>query len=326
MLSHTAQSVMSHVQGVLSRKKRARSSAYRLVGVEAGYRESGEIVINVQQIGEGELEHYPVETLYDAAWLQRFSKSDVTHIAALHAAQRDRDWDLADTLPKQLPKSQINIMIVGAIFTACLIVSNLTSVKLSLFGPFDLPAGMMFFPFTFVFDDILTEVYGFKVSRRMIWTAMAANGIVELGTYLAVHTTPSHFWHGQAAYAQVFGFAPRVFFASMVAYLTGEFLNSIVLAKMKVATNGRLFALRILASTATGVTIDSLIYGHLALVAQMPYTAALHTMMVVIMIKFGYEICALPVTYQLSKYLKYKDHVDHYDRNTSFNPFSLAMD
>ncbi|HVV69052.1 MAG TPA: queuosine precursor transporter [Gammaproteobacteria bacterium] len=219
-----------------------------------------------------------------------------------------------------------SIVVVGIIFAAFLILSNLTAFKLVSVGSLAFPAGLIFFPLTYIFDDILTEVYGFKVSRRVIWSALCANVIVIMGTFLTVYLPPAPFWHEQSSYATVYQAVPRVFLASIVAYLAGEFTNSIVLAKLKVRMAGRHFWMRAIASTGIGVGIDTVLFTHIAFGATIPYVEIWRIIITMYLVKVGYEICAVPLTYKVANYLKRKDDIDYFDYKTKFNPFSIAID
>ncbi|KTC90084.1 conserved hypothetical integral membrane protein [Fluoribacter dumoffii] len=178
---------------------------------------------------------------------------------------------------------------------------------------------------TYVFDDVLTEVYGFKVSRRIIWMALLANTIVFLGTWITIYLTPSPFWSYQEAYATVYQGTLRVFLASVISYFFGEFANSIILAKLKVLTSGKRLWLRAITSTMIGVGIDTILFTHIAFLFIIPYPAIWQIIGTMYLLKVLYEVCALPITYKISNYLKRKDNVDHYDVKTNFNPFSLEL-
>src|SRR5579862_1957759 len=206
----------------------------------------------------------------------------------------------------QNPAMKSSVIIVGIIFTAFLILSNLTAFKLAAFGPLVFPAGLVFFPLTYVFDDILTEVYGFKVSRRIIWLALLANTIVFTGTWFTIYLNPSPDWHYQDAYATVYNATLRVFIASMISYFFGEFANSIILAKLKVLTSGRHLWLRAMTSTITGVGIDTVLFIHIVFLFTMPYSHLWKIIVTMYSLKVIYECCALPITYKISNYLKQK--------------------
>ena len=223
------------------------------------------------------------------------------------------------------PASKSSILIIGILFTAFLILSNLTAFKLASFAAIDFPAGLIFFPLTYIFDDILTEVYGFKVSRLIIWMALIANAIIFLGTWLVIYLPPSAYWPYQEAYATVYQATLRVFIASMISYFCGEFANSILLAKLKIITSGKYFWFRAITSTGVGVGIDTILFMHIAFLFVIPYAALCKVILTMFSLKVIYETCALPLTYKITNYLKQKDNIDHYDFKTRFNPFSLEV-
>lgn len=226
---------------------------------------------------------------------------------------------------KQNSTTESSIIIVGTLFTAFLILSNLTAFKLAAFGSFSLPAGIIFFPLTYVFDNILTEVYGFKISRRIIWMALIANTIIFLGTWLTIYLEPSPFWHEQQAYSTVYHATFRVFIASTISYFFGEFTNSIILAKLKVMLLGKYLWLRALSSTMIGVGIDTILFMHIAFLFVLPYQQIWKVIGVMYFLKVIYEIFVLPITYKITHFLKRKDKMDYYDFTTRFNPFSLKI-
>ena len=226
----------------------------------------------------------------------------------------------------QSPASKPSVVFVATFFTAFLVLSNLTAFKLAQIGNITFTAGLIFFPVTYLFDNILTEVYGFKVSRRVIWAAQFSNLIIFLGTWSTIYLTPSPFWNQQAAYAAVYEAVPRIFVASMIGYFMGEFANSTILAKLKILTSGRHLWFRAIASTSVGSGIDSIFFMHVAFLFVIPYVELWKIIATMYTFKVVYEICAIPLTYKVANYLKRKDKVDHYDYGTSFNPFSLAVD
>ena len=218
-----------------------------------------------------------------------------------------------------------SVIFIGIIFSAFLILSNLAAVKLSAIGSLTFPAGLIFFPLTYIFDDILTEVYGYKISRRIIWSALAANIIVMLGTWITTFLQPSPYWDQQHSYEMIYRTAPRVFVASIVSYFFGEFINSMVLAKLKVMTGGRYLWFRVASSSALGVGIDTFLFIHIAFLFTLPYAHLWNVIITMYFLKLGYEICAIPITYRVSNYLKKKDQIDYFDLNTNFTPFSLQI-
>ncbi len=211
-------------------------------------------------------------------------------------------------------------VIVVAVFVTCLIVANIMAVKLiGVFGlVFD--AGTLIFPISYIFGDVLTEVYGFRRARQVIWLGFLCNllavGAISLGLVLPA----ASFWEGQAAYERILGYAPRLLAASFVAYLIGELANSFVLARMKVATEGRWLWSRTIGSTVVGQGFDSLIFVLIAFYGTIPTSALLSVILTQWVLKSAYEALATPFTYLVVGRLKRAEGVDHYDRDTSFNP------
>lgn len=301
------------------------NNIYRIVSVDDSYLNTGEVHVKVQVAGKAQIFNQSVKELYKKEWLENFSKEDVAHIAALYTAEHTKNLELIKKFPKATPATKSSVIIIGILFTAFLILSNLTAFKLATLFSIDFPAGLVFFPLTYVFDDILTEVYGFKVSRRIIWMALFANVIIFLGTWLTIYLSPSPFWPHQDAYATVYQATLRVFIASMISYFCGEFANSMILAKLKILTSGKHLWLRAITSTTIGVGIDTVLFIHIAFLFIVPYPNLWMIILTMYGLKVLYELCVLPITYKVCNYLKHKDNVDHYDFKTKFNPFSLEV-
>ncbi len=227
------------------------------------------------------------------------------------------------------------VIVLGMLFVSFLIVSNLSAfkiVEIHLTPEFfvNFPAALVFFPLTYFFDDILTEVYGFKVSRLIIWGGLACSVFVTLCTWMAVQLPASPIWdantnHGSSAYELVFSGSLRVFLASIIAYFFGEFFNSMLLAHLKVRTKGKYFSLRVMSSTAVGAGIDSIIFCYVAFWNVMPHFIISEIILTQYLFKMFYEVLMLPITYSLASYLKRADRVDYDDTHTVFNPFSLKL-
>lgn len=300
-------------------------NSYRIVAVDDSYQNTGKVYVKVQVTGMSKTFDRPVRELYQKEWLERFSREDVAHIAALYTAEHTNNLELIQQFPKPSVATKASIIVIGILFTAFLILSNLTAFKIATLGSISFTAGLIFFPITYVFDDILTEVYGFKVSRRVIWMALFANLIIFMGTWLTVYLNPSPFWHHQDAYSTVYEGTPRIFIASMISYLAGEFTNSIILAKLKIFTAGRYLWLRAISSTVIGVGVDTIFFVHIAFIHQIPYSEIWSIIATMYCVKVLYEACAIPITYKVANYLKRKDNIDYYDFKTKFNPFSLRV-
>ena len=212
-------------------------------------------------------------------------------------------------------------VVVAAIFVTCLITANIIAVKVISLGPIILPAAIIIFPLSYIFGDILTEVYGYHQARRVIWLGFFCNLIFVIFAWVGQILPPAPFWERQEAYESILGYAPRLLAASFCGYLAGEFANSFILAKMKILTKGRWLWTRTIGSTIVGQGLDTLIFITLAFIGTPSF--------VIIMIlyhwlaKTGIEAAATPFTYTLVNFLKKKEAIDTYDYKTNFNPFLI---
>ncbi len=213
---------------------------------------------------------------------------------------------------------------LSALFVACLIASNVIAVKLvSIFG-FVLPAAIIIFPLSYILGDVLTEVYGYTQARRVIWLGFLCNLVVVAAIWGAGALPAADFWDGQDAYERILGQVPRILLASFLAYLVGEFANAFVLAKMKIATQGRWLWSRTIGSTLVGQALDSAVFMTVAFAGVIPGPALVTAILTQWLAKSLYEAAATPVTYGVVGFLKRKDAVDTYDTDTRFNPLALS--
>ena len=211
-----------------------------------------------------------------------------------------------------------------ALFVTCLIAANITAVKLiSLYGLL-LPAAIVIFPVSYILGDVLTEVYGFRQARRVIWLGFLCNLIVVAAIWIGLVLPAASFWDGQEAYERILGATPRILAASFLAYLVGEFANAFVLAKMKIATEGRFLWARTIGSTLVGQGLDSLVFITLAFAGVIPLGALATAIVTQWLVKSAYEAAATPVTYLVVGYLKCSEGLDAYDRDTRFSPLALT--
>ena len=216
-------------------------------------------------------------------------------------------------------------------FVTILICSNLigpakiAQLDLPLVGVLTFGAGALFFPVSYVFGDILTEVYGYTRARRVIWAGFAGLAFASFMAAVVVHLPPAPFWQHQAAYEVAFGNTPRIVAASMFAYFCGEFVNSYVLARLKILTQGRWLWTRTIGSTIAGEAVDSLLFYPIAFYGSgiIPDDKLPLVMLAQFGFKVGVEVVFTPVTYRLVAFLKKAESEDYYDRKTDFNPFSL---
>jgi len=212
--------------------------------------------------------------------------------------------------------------IILGFFVAVVLISNVASVKILLLGPFTFDGGTILFPIAYIFGDVLTEVYGYRRSRRVIWTGFGAAVLMSV-IFIAVGKLPSAGgWDNQAAYDTILGLTPRIVLASLVAYLSGEFSNSIVLAKMKIATRGRWLWIRTIGSTIIGEGIDSSLFVLIAFAGAVPGHLLWTVMVSNYVFKVFLEAFATPLTYRVIAFLKNKEQSDVFDTDTNFNPFT----
>lgn len=220
---------------------------------------------------------------------------------------------------------------VMAAFVTVLVCSNLigpakiAQIDAPLFGVLTFGAGVLFFPISYVFGDILTEVYGYARSRRVIWTGFAALAFAVIMAWVIVKLPPAPFWNNQGAYEIAFGSTWRIAIASLVAFVCGEFVNSFVLAKMKILTAGRWLWTRTIGSTIFGEGVDSILFYPLAFYDSgiIPNDKLPLVMLSQFVAKVSVEILFTPLTYRIVGWLKRAEQEDHYDRDTNFNPFTL---
>src|SRR5262245_51346117 len=218
--------------------------------------------------------------------------------------------------------------LVMAAFVTVLICANLIGAgkacQVTLFGiPYTFTAGVLFFPISYIFGDVLTEVYGYARARKVVWAGFAALIFAAFMSFVVVRFPPAPGFQGQAAIETVFGSTWRIVLASLVAYFCGEFCNSYVLAKMKLITNGRWLWTRTIGSTIAGELVDSLIFYPLAFLGIWDNALVFKVMVTNYMLKVGWEVVMTPITYRVVGFLKRAESEDYYDRDTNFTPFSL---
>lgn len=220
--------------------------------------------------------------------------------------------------------------VVTAIFVTSLIVSNIIAVKLVSVGPLFLTSAILIFPVSYIFGDVLTEVYGYGRARQVIWIGFGCNLLAVLAIWLSIQLPAAPFWRmgsfddpesSQQAFEAVLGFTPRLLGASFVAYLVGEFLNSFVLAKMKIATSGRHLWMRTIGSTLVGQLADTGIFMLVAFLGVIPAAHLFGMVVTQWLVKSLYEASATPFTYLVVNFLKRAENEDYYDRKTRFSPF-----
>lgn len=215
--------------------------------------------------------------------------------------------------------------LIIAAFVLCLLISNLAATKLVTAGPFILDGGAILFPITYILDDILTEVYGYRFARRAIWAGFSGM-LLAIACFTIVRYLPfPPEYTDQHSFEAVLGFFPRIVLASLTAFLIGEFLNSFVLAKLKIKTAGKKLWLRLIGSTVVGELFDTVIFCLIAFGGILHGMDMLNYVLVGWIFKTAVEVVLLPVTYRIIAALKRAEGVDAYDRKTNFTPFSVSL-
>ena len=216
-------------------------------------------------------------------------------------------------------KVSVPFMLLGILFNVCLIAANLLETKVIQIGSLTVTAGLLVFPISYIINDCIAEVWGFKKARLIIWSGFAMNFFVVALGLIAVAIPVAPFWEGEEHFDFVFGMAPRIVAASLMAFLVGSFLNAYVMSKMKVASRGRHFSARAILSTLAGETADSLIFFPVAFGGIIAWRELLIMMCIQIILKSMYEVIILPVTIRVVKAIKKIDGSDVYDTDISYN-------
>ncbi|MCS2888173.1 queuosine precursor transporter [Bacteroides fragilis] len=216
-------------------------------------------------------------------------------------------------------KVSVPFMLLGILFNVCLIAANLLETKVIQVGSITVTAGLLVFPISYIINDCIAEVWGFKKARLIIWSGFAMNFFVVALGLIAVALPAAPFWEGEQHFDFVFGMAPRIVVASLLAFLVGSFLNAYVMSKMKVASGGRNFSARAIWSTVVGETADSLIFFPIAFGGLIARPELLVMMGTQIVLKSLYEVIILPITIRVVKAVKRIDGSDVYDTDISYN-------
>ncbi|MGH7307970.1 MAG: queuosine precursor transporter [Candidatus Rokuibacteriota bacterium] len=213
--------------------------------------------------------------------------------------------------------------VCATLFVTCLLTANIIAAKLIVVAGLVLPVAVIVFPLSYILADVLTEVWGYGATRRVIWLGFVCNALMVLAIWIGGEIAPAPFWRGQPAWEEVLGQSPRILGASFAAYLVGEFANAFVLAKLKVATRGRWLWLRTIGSTVVGQALDSAVFITLAFAGTVPAGALPAIVVGQWAVKVVYEAVATPLTYVVVGWLKSREGLDTFDYRTDFNPIRL---
>ncbi|MBI5071902.1 queuosine precursor transporter [Candidatus Falkowbacteria bacterium] len=213
--------------------------------------------------------------------------------------------------------------IITAFFVAVLLISNIASTKILDFGFFTFDGGTLLFPLSYIFGDILTEVYGYRRSRRVIWLGFGAAILASVVFIIVGKLPPAIGWENQEAYDKILGLTPRLVVASLIAYFSGEFSNSFILAKIKIWMRGRRLWVRTIGSTLVGEGVDTILFILIAFWGILPGSLILTLIISNYLFKTGVEVLFTPATYKIVKWLKRAESEDYFDYETNFNPFKF---
>jgi uncharacterized integral membrane protein (TIGR00697 family) len=213
--------------------------------------------------------------------------------------------------------------VIMALFVAVLLISNIASTKILLFWKFTFDGGTILFPLSYIFGDILTEVYGYQRTRKVIWTGFMATLLMSLVLWVVQILPPAPGWPNQHAFESLIGFVPRIVLASLTAYFAGEFINSFILSRLKVRMKGKYLWIRTIGSTLVGEGIDTIIFCMIAFYKVLPGPLLVTVILSNYIFKCLIEILFTPVTYAIVRFLKKKEQLDVYDRGISYNPFTF---
>ena len=214
-------------------------------------------------------------------------------------------------------------LVMGVVFCVCLICSNLLEVKMVSLGGITATAGLIVFPISYIINDCIAEVWGYRKARLIIWLGFLMNLLAVLFIQLAIVLPSAPFWEGQSAFEATFSSTPRILLASFIAFLAGSFLNAYVMSKMKISSGGKHFSLRAIASTIVGESADSLLFFPIAFGGVVPVKELIVLIVTQACLKTAYEIIILPVTIRVVRLVKRIDGSEVYDRQVSYNIFKI---
>ena len=215
------------------------------------------------------------------------------------------------------PRLTVPFLVLSILFCVCLIVANIVEIKTVDIGFATVTAGMVVFPLSYIINDCIVEVYGFRRARLVIWLGFASNLLVTLMLQLAIALPGSADWQSQQAMEAIYGGVPRILAASFLAFVCGSMVNALVMSRMKVASGGRHFSLRAIISTVLGEGADSVIFFPIAFGGVLPWDVVVELIVAQTVLKTAYEILVLPVTVRLVGWIKKVDSVDTFDRGVS---------
>jgi len=226
---------------------------------------------------------------------------------------------------EQKTKAMVSVLFMQfcVVFTACLIASNILETKQMVFGPLHLTGGLLIFPISYIINDVVCEVWGYRRASVLIWTGFLTNFAFVMVAWIADAIPGAPYWENEEGFHAIFGLTPRIALASFISFLAGSFVNAYVMSRMKIADQGKRFPLRAIMSTVWGEGADSLFFFPLAFYGVLPNEELPLMMLSQLVLKTVYEIIVLPITIRVVKYVKRYEGEDYYDNNISYNIFAI---
>jgi uncharacterized integral membrane protein (TIGR00697 family) len=252
-------------------------------------------------------------------------KRDYNKYLRLSSLTRNNKTGGALMFKSNQPQFSPLFLVLACCFVVLLLLANIIAGKMANFFGITLPAAVILFPLTYIFGDVLTEVYGFSKARLIIWLGFGANLLMAAVFLLTIALPYPDFWQGQTAFAAVLGLTPRIVVASLLAYLVGELVNAAVLSRLKVKTKGRNLWLRTIGSTVAGEGIDTVLFIAIAFGGTMPLGVLGTMMLAQYLWKIAYETAVTPLTYQVVRWVKRQEQLDVYDTKVKYSPFGWEV-
>ena len=302
----------------------AAQDSFKIVGMD--YSNPKNVRVKIQILGSGSVFMRPIKDVYeDKELLAKFSKLQAIFIGTIFYASLYGNINEYKNIPLSELYSFKLLPFISILFVTIMLLANITGCKLARIFGIDFTVSTLFFPMVYLITALITEVYGYKYTRRIIWGVTFCNLLFMLGTSISVFIPNSPFWHLQTPYGEIMNSVPRLIVGSTVAYTCSEFFNSYALAKIKIMTKGRYFIFRSICSASIGILVDSLLFCFIAFSFTVPGEIVWAITVVQFFMKMLFIIIGSFLMKYVVDWVKNKEKIDHYDYGTNFNPFLLRL-
>lgn len=296
---------------------------YTIEGFNPDYVKTGSLTVNLRIVNTDHCFQLPVSELVTKKWLNVLSKFDAMKAGLWWSIESNQSLYLLDKVQNFNLLHHKFILILSVLYINVIILSNTIGGKLTVLFGFHFPAVLYVFPVTFILSDILTEVYGYTITKNIIWLGFLTNLITVFAIFLVGITPASVYWDHQDSYYHIFNTSYRISLASFLAYIGGEFLNAYLLSNLKKLTNGKYMWARIMIASAISDFADSLIFCTIAFILLLPIVDVWKMIMIQVCFKMFYELLASPMTCKICKYIKSYESIDVYDYGVKYNPLRI---